>query len=109
MSNKTDNLTLAQIVEDCAMLSIDERLIPAQQAMFAQAAERLRAQLTVLLVKTFNEGTPALIEANAKITTVNAQLKIFAQQLANAANMLEHVSKLVSVLDGLAKIPLAVI
>jgi hypothetical protein len=109
MSQKIDNLTLAQIVDDCAMFSIDERLTPSQQAMFGEAAELLRAQLTFLLTKTFNDGTPALVDANAKIKTVNARLKAFAEEIANAANTLESVSKLISVLDGLAKIPLGVI
>jgi hypothetical protein len=109
MSQKTDNTILAQIVDDCAMLSIDERLTAAQQAKFAAAAERFRAQLMVLLTKTFDDGTPALVEANAKITAVNAQLKILTQQIANAANTLKQVSKLISVLDGLAQIPLGVI
>ncbi len=103
MLDNTDNTTLAQIVDDCAMLSIDERLTPVQQAMFAQAAGRLRAQLTVLLIKTFKKGTPALVETNAKITVVNTTPEAFAQQMPDAANTLEQVSALISVLDSLAK------
>ena len=106
MSAKTDNARLAQIIEDCFMLSIDDRLDAEARGRFGNFAEHLRAQLTVLLSKSFDEGTPALVEANTRIKEVNASLKQFAEELAGVADKLEQLGKLVSVIDGLLKIPL---
>jgi hypothetical protein len=106
MSTKIDNATLAKIVDECFMLSTDGGLTPNQREMFGHIAEHLRGQLMILLSKTFDEGTPELAAANKQITAVNAQLKKDAEGLANIADTLEQVSKLVSVVDGLLKIPL---
>jgi hypothetical protein len=107
MSEKTDNATLAQIVDDCFMLSLDDRLDPSARTQFSHFGDHLRAQLLVLLSKTFDEGTPALLEANAEIRNVNDSLKEFADQLSGIADTFEQLGKLVSVIDGLLKIPLA--
>lgn len=106
MSVKTDNATLAQIIDDCFMLSLDDRLDPEARSRLGHIAEHLRSQLLILLSKSFDEGTPALVDANAKIKKVNASLKQFAVELAGIADTFEQLGKLVSVLDGLAKIPL---
>jgi prophage DNA circulation protein len=106
MPTKTDNATLAQIVDDCYMLSIDDRLDPDQRSRLNNLADHLSSQLTLLLSKTFDEGTPALVEANKTIKDVNATIKQFAGQLAGIADTFEQLGKLVSVLDGLLKIPL---
>lgn len=107
MSEKTDNATLAQIVDDCFMLSVDDRLDSNTRSNFGHLAEHLRAQLLVLLSKSFEKGTPALVEANGKIKAVNARLKQFAEQLAGIADTFNQIGKLISVIDGLLKIPLA--
>jgi hypothetical protein len=107
MSEKADNATLAQIVDDCFMLSLDDRLDMNSRSRLGHFAEHLRAQLLVLLSKSFDEGTPALLEANGKIKAVNARLKQFAEQLAGIADTFDQLGKLVSVIDGLLKIPLA--
>jgi|ERR1051325_5881685 hypothetical protein len=106
MSEKADNARLAQIVDDCFMLSIDDRLDPAARLQFGHFAEHLRAQLLLLLSKTFDEGTPALLDANQRIQSVNASLKKFAEQVAGIADTFEQLGKLVSTIDGLLKIPL---
>src|SRR5262245_27523230 len=107
MSEKTDNATLAQIVDDCFMLSIDDRLDPDSRSRFGHIGEHLRAQLLVLLSKSLDDGTPALVDANSTSKSVNARLKAFAEQLAGIADTFEQLGKLVSVIDGLLKIPLA--
>jgi hypothetical protein len=107
MKVKTDIAKLTQIIEDCSALSIDDRLDAEARGKFGDFAERLRPQLVALLSKTFDQGTPELLKANARIQEVNASLKRFTEELAGIADMLERLSKLVSVLDGLLKIPLA--
>ena len=107
MSTKTDNATLAKIAEECFMLSMDNRLTLEQRAQFGRLAEHLRGQLMILLSKEFEEGTPELLEANAQLRRVNRKLKEAAEDLARIADTVEQISRLVSVVDGLLKVPLA--
>jgi hypothetical protein len=106
MSTKTDNARLAGIIEECFLLAGDNTLTANQRDQFRELAEHLRARLMILLSKTFDEGTPALIEANQRIAQVNANLKKATGDLASIADKVEQVSRLVSTLDGLLKIPL---
>jgi hypothetical protein len=106
MSTKTDNAMLAKIVEECFLLAMDNRLTLQQRAQFGELAEHLRAKLMILFSKTFDEGTPELLEANKQLKKVNAMLKKAAEDLAKIADTVEQLSKLVSTIDSLLKIPL---
>lgn len=106
LDTKTDNPTLADCVHRCFNLALDGRLSQAQNNQFGQLGEDLRGKLVVLLSKTFDVGTPAMIEANKKIAAVNKQLKKVATDLAEFANTIEQLGNLVAALNTLLAIPL---
>lgn len=104
MNERIDSVGLAGLIDRLLDLSGDLRLSPAERAECLAAAKRLRGYLLNLLTARFNQGTPRLLEANAALTSVNADLKAAAQQLQKLAATLESVAKLVGILDDLLRL-----
>ena len=96
-----DTTTLTETINRCFDYSMDGRLTPARQTKYLTQGKRLRGHLLNLISARFEDGTQAVIDANAKLKEVNAQLKDSVASLERAAEVLANIAKLVKVLDGL--------
>jgi hypothetical protein len=101
---KTDNVQLTEIIGHCFDYSMDGRFTPAQQNEFLAVGKRLRGSLLNLLSATFNAGTKAVVDANQMLKRQNQELVNSAQVLNSAATVLQNLTQLVGVLDGLLKL-----
>lgn len=99
-----DTTTLADIINQCFAFSSDGRFSEDQQNSFLADGKRLRGLLMNLLSAKFDEGTPAVLDANARLTDVNNQLDDDAAVLARAAEVLTNISNLVGTLDKLLNV-----
>lgn len=99
-----DTTTLADIINQCFAFSSDGRFSSDQQSSFLADGKRLRGLLMNLLSAQFNDGTPAVLNANAKLTDVNTQLDNDAAVLGQAAEVLTNISNLVGTLDKLLNV-----
>jgi geranylgeranyl pyrophosphate synthase len=99
-----DTTTLAAIINRCFAFSADGRFSDQQQSSFLADGKRLRGLLLNLLSALFNDGTQAVLDANSKLTEVNAQLDDDAEVLDNATTALTNVSNLVGILDKLLNV-----
>jgi len=101
---KTDNSTLARLIEQCFDYSMDGRFSPAQQTNFLALGKRLRGCLVNLLSATFKDGTPQVVAANQAIAANNKTLSDAVQTLGKAGQILNNLDQLVGVLDGLLQL-----
>ena len=99
-----DTTTLADIINQCFAFSSDGRFSEDQQNSFLADGKRLRGLLMNLLSAKFDEGTQAVLDANARLTDVNNQLDDDAAVLARAAEVLTNISNLVGTLDKLLNV-----
>lgn len=81
----------------------------ADQAKFLAAGKQLRDRLTSLLGAQFAAETRAMTNANTQITDLNNALSAMAQNLANTATILNNVTQLVGVLDGVLQLAAKVV
>ena len=101
---KIDTTSLSAVISQCFNYSTDGRFSPTQQSAFLADGKRLRGLLLNLLSAQFEDGTKAVLDANNKLTAVNAEISNSAAVLANAAHMLNDVATLVGNLDKLSNI-----
>ena len=101
---KVDTRTLASIINQCFDYSMDGRFSSDQQTVFLADGKRLRGLLMNLLSAQFDEGTPAVVNANKQLADVNATLSQSAAALANAAQVMSDVAALVGNLDKLLNV-----
>lgn len=99
-----DTTTLTAVINRCFAFSADGRFSDEQQTSFLADGKRLRGLLMNLLSAQFNDGTQAVLDANAKLRQVNAQLDNDAAVLNNAAGTLTNISNLVGILDKLLNV-----
>lgn len=99
-----DTKTLTSVINRCFAFSADGRFSDAQQASFLADGKRLRGLLMNLLSAQFNDGTQAVLDANARLTQVNAQLANDAAVLNDATGTLTNISNLVGILDKLLNV-----
>jgi hypothetical protein len=98
---KVDTTTLTQLIDACFNLSMDGRLDQQQRSDFLAMGKRLRGSLLNLLSATFDEGTPAVLSANAEISRINNGLKAQAERLNQIAQTVKDIGSLVASLDKL--------
>jgi hypothetical protein len=96
-----DTTTLATIINQCFANSADGGFTADQQSQFLTQGKRLRGLLVNLISAQFNDGTAAVLAANAQLKTVNQNLSDAATTLANAAARLNDIAALVANLDAL--------
>lgn len=96
-----DASALADIINRCFGYATDGRFTDVQQAAFLAEGKRLRGLLLNLISARFDNGTPAVLEANEQLEAVNTNLANVADTIANAAGRLEDVASLVNNLDAL--------
>jgi len=101
---KVDTTELVKVIDKCQDFALDGRLQPLQRAEFRSLAKRLRGSLVNLLSARFDEGTPAVLTANSELSRVNSQIASQTIALANIAQTVSDISKLVGTLDGLLSI-----
>ena len=101
---KTNNAQLTEIIDKCFDYSMDGRFSPAQQTEFLTIGKRLRGSLLNLLSATFIAGTTEVADANQLLKQRNQELADSVQVLNNAANVLDQLTEMVGVLDGLLKL-----
>jgi hypothetical protein len=101
---RVDTTTLAEVVKQCFEHSTDGRFTPEERARFLTEGKRLRGLLMDLLSAQFTDGTEALVDANAAVRAVNADLKASAEQLARIATTLTNIARLVGTLDKLLNV-----
>jgi hypothetical protein len=102
---QTDNQTLLDNVERTLHLAVDPNLTDEQRKAFLSQGTELRARLVTLMAARFQEGTPKVLEANAKIKEVNSLLKQNLTDLEGIAKKVSAVASLVSIIDDLFKLP----
>ena len=106
---KVDTTTLADIVNQCFAFASDVRFtLPQQKALLADG-KRLRGLLLNLLSAQFDDGTPAVVDANNQLVGVNNDLADATAALANVAKTLGDVANLVGNLDQLLNIAVSFI
>ena len=106
---KVDTTTLADIVNQCFAFASDGRFtLPQQKALLADG-KRLRGLLLNLLSAQFDDGTPAVVDANNQLVGVNNDLADATAALANVAKTLGDVANLVGNLDQLLNIAVSFI
>ena len=101
---RVDTTTLAEVVKQCFEHSTDGRFTTEERARFLVEGKRLRGLLMNLLSAQFDDGTEALVGANAAVRAVNADLKASADQLAGIATTLNNIARLVGTLDKLLNV-----
>jgi len=106
---QVDSTTLTQVITNAFNLSMDGRLSTAQQMQFNNLGKRLRGDLLDLLSSYFNDGTQAVLNANAQLAAVNTQIQQATNDLANIATVVQNVANLAGVLDGLLALALKII
>lgn len=102
---QTDNQTLLDNVERTLRLAVDPNLTDEQRKAFLNQGTELRTRLVTLMAARFEEGTPKVLEANAKIKEVNSLLKQNLTDLEGIAKKLSAIGSLVSIIDDLFKLP----
>jgi hypothetical protein len=102
-----DTITLTTIINRCFEYSLDGQLSESKRAKFLVQGKRLRGHLMNLLSAQFEEGTQAVLDANAKLKEVNKELKDSAAVIENAVNTLSNIAQLVGSLDRLLSIAVA--
>jgi len=102
---KTDNKVLLDDVERCFELAVAPGIPASERKKYDDRGWELRARLTTLLAAEFADGTQQVTTANAKIREVNKLLKARLTQLGNAANTIQALGELVSVIDDLFQLP----
>ena len=106
---KVDTTTLADIVNQCFAFASDGRFtLPQQKALLADG-KRLRGLLLNLLSAQFDDGAPAVVDANNQLVGVNNDLADATAALANVAKTLGDVANLVGNLDQLLNIAVSFI
>ena len=101
---KLDTVTLTQIINDCFDFSMDGRLTEAEQDQFRAHGKRLRGHLISMLTIRFDEGTPALLQANTELQKVNDQLSDDAAALQKVTDTLNNIAQLAASLDKLLNV-----
>ena len=101
---KVDTTTLSDVISKCFDQATDGRYTDEQQTAFLADGKRLRGLLMNLLSAQFNDGTQRVVDANASVKAVNAQLTASAANLAATSQMLSDIANLVGTLDGLLNI-----
>src|SRR5690242_16087117 len=102
---QTDNTTLLDNVERALQLAVDPDLTDEQRDEYLNKGTDLRARLVTLMAARFDDGTQAVLDANAKITDVNSLLKKDLKDLEGVAKTLKALGDLVSIIDDLFKLP----
>lgn len=104
---QTDNSTLLDNVERAFELAVDPDLSDQQRQQYLENGIALRSRLMTLMTANFNDGTQAVLDANAKIKQVNDRLKQKLKDLQGVAATIGSLGQLVSILDDLFKLPFA--
>jgi len=102
-----DTTKLTALINNCFDLSMAGDLSDDQRTSFLAAGKQLRGSLMNLISAQFNDGTPAVIDANTKLTTVNQEVTEAKNNLEKADGILADVNQLIGVLDGLLKLATA--
>ena len=106
---KTDNKTLVENIDLAFEMAGLSDLSNEVSKDFLNKGFQLRSRLVTLLAAVFEEGTAQVTAANKQIKVVNKKLKETADDLQNAADTLAALGNLVTVLDGLIKLPFSVV
>lgn len=99
-----DTTTLAEAVKTTFHLSMNGGLSLAKRAQLDALGGKMRNQLRALLGEVFDSGTPALLDANEKIRSVNRQLDEAKTSLDRVADAIEGIGNLIASLDKLLSI-----
>ncbi|MEJ6789530.1 hypothetical protein BrevBR_08240 [Brevundimonas sp. BR2-1] len=99
-----DGPGLAAAVSVCFRMARDGRYSSEARTAFYDSGVMLRDQMKILLAEVFNEGTDDLLEANALIKTVNADLAATLADVNRAADTIEQLGALVTQLTKLVEL-----
>lgn len=99
-----DGPGLAAAVSVCFRVARDGRYSEAERGAFYANGVMLREQMKVLLGDIFDEGTDDLVQANAMIKTVNAELGATLADINRAADTIEQLGALVAQLTKLVEL-----
>jgi|ERR1041385_3382911 len=102
---QTDNKTLLDNVERALHLAVDPNLTDDQRKEYLTKGTELRSRLVTLMAARFDDGTQAVVQANAKIKEVNNLLKQNLKDLQGITDTLNAIGDLVSIIDDLFKLP----
>ncbi|MBO0939128.1 hypothetical protein J2I47_21415 [Fibrella sp. HMF5335] len=96
-----DSEKIASCVQECFMLSLDDRLTIDEQKQMNVLGKRLRGHLINLLSATFDDGVKEVEAANKQLQAVNQQLSDTNEVINKVAATVKTVTKLVQTLDNL--------
>jgi hypothetical protein len=82
---------------------MDGRLTPDERKEYLYLGKKLRSELINLLTAIFEDGTPAVIDANAAIAKLNKSLKNTADVIEKTEKTVGQLGELVSLLDKVLK------
>lgn len=101
---QVDTQKLTAVVTACFQASMDGRFSTLQQATFNSLGRHLRMDLLGLLSAQFNDGTAAVDTANQQLAIVSQQVVTMTNNLAIAGQVVQNITTLTGVLDGLLSI-----
>lgn len=102
---QTDNKTLVECINKCFALAANSTIPEDEQKFYFDRGDLLRKRLVTLLHADFTQGTASIKQANSKLKEVNKILKERLQGLQSAANTVDALGNLVSIIDDLFKLP----
>jgi hypothetical protein len=107
MSNEIasiDTVTLTQIINQCFDISMTVGIPDKIKTEYLALGKRLRGSLVNLLSVKFDAATQQFKDATDALTIVNKRLKEVEGSIEKIADTVEHIEKLIGVLDGLLKL-----
>jgi hypothetical protein len=100
---RTDNIKLAELIEECFFRSMDGAVPPGDRKEWAALGRRLRGCYLNLVSKNFSDGDPEIIKANKMIANLNKKINA-KDGVSKVVNFIKEIDELTGRLDRILKL-----